>query len=125
MMTLALSEAYLNHLTDNGRKFFERFVSEVHNTQLNDQLELRDANGQVQFVIAFDPLIQQWYVKSPSTERMFLVEFAAFIGECSFHQAFWLIRSIIYPPAVQSTNWKSAIELAKDLQPDLKFSHLA
>lgn len=126
MYNPVIAEIYLNRLTDNGRRFFELFVAEIHHTPLMNDLELRDETGQLQFTIAFDPLIRQWHVKAPDTERMFLLEFASFIGECSFHEAFWLIRNTIYPLTVQSTNWKSAVELAShQVRPLTRFEFLS
>lgn len=111
MVTWVIREAYLNQLTDNGRAFFSRFVSEVFGVSLEDNVHLSDDNSVI-FHFGYDPIKKYWFGYHDDFPPMNMIEFMSYHAECSFEDAFHLIRQLNFPPAVQSTDWISAIELA-------------
>lgn len=122
MITPAIREAYLNRLTDNGRKFFALLLSEAFGTELTDQMQIPHPTERITYYFGIDPLTKQWFGYPEGIPPMFMIEFTSYHHECSFDKSFWFIRRQFIPPTVQSTDWPAAIELASHYPSSLEES---
>jgi hypothetical protein len=112
MIPLPIREAYLNRLTDNGHKFFSLLLQEAFNARLSDGIIISHPEEPIIYYFGLDPLTKQWFGHPDEVPRMFMIEFVSYHHSCSFDESFAFIRKQFIPPAVQSTGWTPAIELA-------------
>ena len=109
-----LIESYLNHLTDGGRKFFSKFLTEAWEMELYDGLRIVFPADQIDFQFHYDPLRKCWMASSDGLEPMNVLMFCSLIQTCSFAESFEFIRGLFFPSQTGNSNgWPIAIQLAR------------